>query len=79
MMIKSYQQRQALQGKPRPTYIRLAEVVGVYSDGLALHFEGDKDPKGRRFKRNTSINFSVGQRVVVCWVSGSYIVEYPFG
>lgn len=79
MMIKSYQQRRALQTKPKPADVRLAEVKGVHGDGLTIHFEGDPAPKKRRFKRNTSITFAVGQRVVVRWVSGSYIVEYPFG
>lgn len=77
-MIKSYQQRRALQTKPEPAEVRLAQVVGVYNDGLSVILEGEREPKRRHFKRNTAITFSVGQRVVVRLVSGSYIVEYPF-
>lgn len=57
----------------------LATVGAVYSDGLTLILDGQTEATTKRYKRNTSITFTAGQRVKVVKMSGTYIVEYPVG
>ena len=57
----------------------LATVGGVYSDGLTLIFDGQTQSTAKRYKRNTAVTFTPGQRVKVAKISGTYIVEYPVG
>lgn len=77
-MILSYQQRRELEPK-EPKAAQLATVGTVYSDGIALIFDGETTETTKHYKRNLSISFTAGQRVKVCKVGGSYIVEYPIG
>ncbi len=55
----------------------LATVSSVSAAGITLKFDGDEQPTTKRYKYNTAIKFSVGQRVKVAKISGTYIVEYP--
>lgn len=57
----------------------LATVGAVYSDGVTLILDGQTEPTQKRYKRNTAITFTAGQRVKVVKISGTYIVEYPVG
>lgn len=57
----------------------LATISAVYDDGLTLIMDGQTEPTQKRYKRNTSITFTAGQRVKVVKMSGTYIVEYPVG
>ena len=55
----------------------LATVGAVYDDGLTLIFDGQTEASKKRYKRNTAVTFSAGQRVKIVKMSGTYIVEYP--
>lgn len=57
----------------------LATVGGVYSDGLTLIFDGQSEATQKHYKCNTAVSFSVGDRVKVAKISGSYVVEYVVG
>ena len=57
----------------------LATVGSVHSDGLTLIFDGQTEATQKRYKRNTAVTFTAGQRVKVVKISGTYIVEYPIG
>ena len=57
----------------------LATVGEAYDDGLTLIFDGQTAATTKRYKCNTAITFSAGQRVKVVKMSGTYIVEYPIG
>lgn len=55
----------------------LATVAGVYSDGVTLRIDGSETKK--HYLANASQSFSVGDRVKVAKISGTYIVEYKIG
>lgn len=55
----------------------LATVAGVYSDGIVLRIDGAETKK--HYLVNASQSFSVGDRVKVAKISGTYIVEYKIG
>lgn len=77
-MIKNYQQRKELEREAtEPANANLATVAGVYSDGISLRFDGELTATTKRYKRNATITFAVGQRVKVAKIAGTYIVEYP--
>ena len=57
----------------------LATVGAVYDDGLSLILEGQTEAITKHYKCNTSVTFSAGDRVKICRVSGTYIVEYVVG
>lgn len=62
-----------------PEKYRLATVATVEEDGLRLTFDGEEEPTEKHYKANTSVNFSVGQRVVTQRISGSYVVMFSLG
>ena len=79
-MIESYAEEQEIEQQEQTDMSwQLAKVAGVYSDGLALVFPGESAAGGKHYKRNTSISFSAGQRVLVVPDSGTYIVVCPVG
>ena len=61
-----------------PTF-SLATVGAVYSDGLSLIFDGTGTASEKHYKCNTSISFTAGDRVKICKISGTYVVEYIVG
>lgn len=61
-----------------PTF-DLATVGAVYSDGLSLIFDGSTGASQKHYKCNTSISFKAGDRVKICRISGTYVVEYVVG
>ncbi|MEG2088015.1 MAG: hypothetical protein RR022_07410 [Angelakisella sp.] len=77
-MITSYQQRKALQ-TAEPQTAQLATVGAVYADGITLLFDGETAASTKHYKKNAAITFQAGQRVKVCKICGSYVVEYPIG
>jgi len=59
-----------------------ATVAAVYSDGIALFFDGETDTglDGRKhYKCNTSVTFQAGDRVKILHTSGTVVVEYVVG
>lgn len=56
-----------------------AEIDTVYSDGITLILPGQNVATTKRYKCNSAIQFTAGQRVKVLKDSGTYIVEYPVG
>ena len=63
--------------EPQKKVHQLATVQNVYSDGITLIFDGETIASTKRYKRNASVTFSTGDRVKVCAISGTYLVEYP--
>lgn len=57
----------------------LATISAIYDDGIGLIFDGQTEPSQKHYRCNTSAVFSVGQRVKLVKVSGTYVVEYPVG
>ncbi len=57
----------------------LATVGGVYDDGLSLIFDGQSAASFKHYKCNTSVVFKASDRVKLCRVAGTYIVEYVIG
>lgn len=57
----------------------LATVGAVYSDGIALIFDGQTVASGKHYKCNTSVKFRAGDRVKTVKNAGTYIVEYVVG
>lgn len=56
--------------------VLLATVVEVYTDGIKVRFDGEKEASSKLYKRNKSVSFSKGDRVKMLPYSGTYIVEY---
>lgn len=56
-----------------------ATVGEVYDDGLTLIFDGQEEASEKRYKCNTSVRFSAGDRVRILKDSGTYVVEYVVG
>ncbi len=58
-----------------------ATVGAVYSDGISLIFDSqiDEGQTEKRYKANTSVKFSAGDRVKLVKDSGTYVVEYVVG
>lgn len=77
-MIRSYQEERELKREPSEK-TNFATVTGVYDDGLTLLIDGATEPTKKRYKRNKSATFEVGDRVKIFRDSGSIIVEYPIG
>ena len=59
--------------------LNFATVAGVFADGLTLIFDGEEEASEKRYKCNTSILFSIGDRVRIVKDSGTYVVEYIVG
>lgn len=57
----------------------LATVGAKYEDGLSLIFDGQTQASAKHYKCNTAITFSAGDRVKICRMSGTYVVEYVVG
>ena len=55
-----------------------ATIGTVYADGVTLIFDGEAEST-KRYKVNTSIVFTAGNRVKVAADSGTYVVEYIVG
>lgn len=62
-----------------PTAAELATVGAKYTDGLSLIFDGQTQPSAKHYKCNTDITFQAGDRVKICRISGTYVVEYVVG
>lgn len=77
-MIISYQQRRALQRDDQRPAAALATVVEVAADGIRLKFDGETTATQKKYRYNKAISFAAGQRVKVCRVGESWLVEYPF-
>lgn len=56
-----------------------ATVGTVYSDGIALIFDGESAETQKHYKCNTAVTFRAGQRVKILRTSGTWVVEYPVG
>ena len=65
---------------PEPAPAQLATVHAVYTDGVALQFDGEESPRtGKHYRVNTSCTFKAGMLVYVVKISGSYLVVCPVG
>lgn len=58
---------------------QLATVASVEADGLTLTLDGTEEPTEKRYKCNTAVQFSAGQRVAVLELSGSKVVMFAVG
>lgn len=58
---------------------QLATVASVEEDGLTLTLDGAEEPTEKRYKCNTAVQFSAGQRVAVLELSGSKVVMFAVG
>lgn len=58
---------------------QLATVASVEADGLTLTLDGAEEPTEKRYKCNTAVQFSAGQRVAVLELSGSKVVMFAVG
>ena len=67
------------QKNTEPTAAELATVGAKYTDGLSLIFDGQSAASEKHYKCNTSVTFQAGDRVKICRISGTYIVEYVVG
>lgn len=54
-----------------------AEIASVHSDGVSLLIDGKVTQK--HYLVNTSCRYSVGAKVKVIKIDGTYIVEYVVG
>ena len=63
---------------PRDT-IQLATVAAVYADGVTLIFDGQSEASSKHYKCNTAVPFAAGDRVKVCEIAGTFVVEYVVG
>lgn len=70
--------KQSITSAAAPTF-SLATIGAVYSDGVSLIFDGAGAASEKHYKCNTSVSFSAGDRVKICKISGTYIVEYVVG
>ena len=59
--------------------VRLATVAAVQSTGLQLLFDGSDAATSKIYKCNAACMFSVGDRVKVTKLSGTYLVDYVIG
>lgn len=62
-----------------PTAAELATVGAKYTDGLSLIFDGQTAATAKHYKCNSSVTFKAGDRVKICRMSGTYVVEYVVG
>lgn len=77
-MVQNYQEERAL-AQPEPEAARLATVYDWWSDGLELIFDGETQSDGKHYPCNANHWFSVGDRVLVQKVGGSYVVICKIG
>lgn len=77
-MIMNYQAQKKIEQEAAPPRVyELATVVGVYSDGLTLRFDGESVARSKHYPCNAAVTFAAGQRVRVEKVGGTYIAAYP--
>ena len=57
--------------------VALATVYAVSGSTARLTFDGSSAPSTKYYKCNKAVTFKAGDRVKVCRISGTYIVEYP--
>lgn len=62
-----------------PTAAEIATVGAKYADGLSLIFDGQTAATAKHYKCNTNVTFKAGDRVKICRMSGTYVVEYVVG
>lgn len=67
------------QQNTEPAAAELATVGAKYTDGLSLIFDGQSAASEKHYKCNTSVIFQAGDRVKICRISGTYVVEYVVG
>ena len=67
------------QQNTEPTAAELATVGAKYADGLSLIFDGQTAATAKHYKCNTNVTFKAGDRVKICRISGTYVVEYVVG
>ena len=66
----------AEQAEPQSS-VALATVYAVSGNTARLTFDGSTVPSTKYYKCNKALTFKAGDRVKVCKISGTYIVEYP--
>ena len=57
--------------------VALATVYSVSGNTARLTFDGSAVPSTKYYKCNKAVDFKAGDRVKICKISGTYIVEYP--
>mgnify|MGYP006978915622 CR=1 FL=1 len=62
-----------------PATAEFATVGAKYTDGLSLIFDGQTQASAKHYKCNTNITFKAGDRVKICRISGTCVVEYVVG
>lgn len=77
-MIETYQDEQALQEADAGAF-SFATVGAVYEDGVTLIFPGETEPTEKRYLASRSCVMVAGDRVKVCKIAGTYVVEYVIG
>lgn len=58
---------------------QLATIAAVYTDGVTLIFDGQSEASSKHYKCNTAVPFAAGDRVKVCEIAGTFVVEYVVG
>lgn len=59
--------------------VALATVAAVYTDGVTLIFDGETEPTTKRYLASRSCVMMAGDRVKVCKIAGTYVVEFVIG
>lgn len=59
--------------------IILATVANVAEDGITLIIDGEEEAGEKKYKVNTAVKFTTGDRVKIFKNSGTYLVEYKIG
>ena len=69
-----------VQESKKPTCeIVLATVAEIGTNGLKLKIDGNDEAGDKEYKKNTSVTFSVGDRVLALKMSGTYVVICAIG
>ena len=66
-------------GSPPLDTIQLATIAAVYTDGVTLIFDGQSEASSKHYKCNSAVPFAAGDRVKVCSLAGTFVVEYVIG
>lgn len=59
--------------------VRAATIEDIGIEGIKVKFDGDDEAGEKYYKCNTSIRFTVGERVMLLPISGTYIVFCKIG
>ena len=54
--------------------LRLGTVTGTNSSGVLVQLDGEDTARSKRYKRLSSYSATVGDRVLLAAISGSYVV-----